>query len=131
MVVDTSALLAIMLNEGERDKFEDLILRSPMVVMSVVSVVETTIALASKGLEADASRLEAILAALRVDVRAVDVGQGLLARQAFMQYGRRRHPARLNFGDCFSYALAKARDDSLLFKGDDFSKTDVVPAWQP
>jgi ribonuclease VapC len=124
MVVDTSALLAIMLNEDERDKFQDLILWSPTVTMSVVSVVETTIALAAKG-------LEAILAALRIDVRAVDVGQGALARQAFMQYGRGRHPARLNFGDCFSYALAKARNDSLLFKGDDFSETDVVPAWQP
>ena len=131
MVVDTSALLAIMLNEHERDRFEDLILWSPTVVMSVVSVVETTIALASKGLDAEASRLDAILAALRIDVRAVDSDQGVLVRHAFLQYGRGRHPARLNFGDCFSYALVKMRNDRLLFKGDDFSKTDLIPVWQP
>ena len=57
--------------------------------------------------------------------------QGKLARQAFLQYGRGRHPARLNFGDCFSYALAKMRNDRLLFKDDDFSKTDLIPVWQP
>jgi ribonuclease VapC len=131
MVIDTSALLAIMLDEDERDQFEDLILWSPTVVMSVVSVVETTIALANKRLEADVSRLKAILAALRVSARAVDVDQGMLARQAFIQYGRGRHPARLNFGDCFAYALAKARNDSLLFKGDDFNHTDIVPARRP
>ena len=131
MVVDTSALLAIMLREDERDQFEDMILWSPTVVMSVVSVVETTIALTNKRLEADASRLEAILVALRIEVRSVDVDQGMLARQAFIQFGRGRHSARLNFGDCFSYALAKARNDSLLFKGDDFSKTDLVSAWKP
>ena len=131
MVVDTSALVAIMLNEHERDRFEDLILWSPTVVISVVSVVETTIAMANKGLDAEASRLDAILAALRVDVRPVGPDQGKLARQAFLQYGRGRHPARLNFGDCFSYALAKMRNDRLLFKGDDFSKTDLIPVWQP
>ena len=131
MVVDTSAVLAILFYEDERDKFEDLILRSPTVVMSVVSVVETTIAMASRQLDTDPSKLDGILSTLRIDVRAVDVAQGLLARQAFVQYGRGRHPARLNFGDCFSYALAKARNDTLLFKGDDFARTDVVAAWQP
>jgi ribonuclease VapC len=55
----------------------------------------------------------------------------MLARRAFEQYGRRRAPAALNFGDCFVYALAKARDDTLLFKGDDFLQTDIVPAWRP
>ena len=128
MVIDTSALLAIMLDEDERDQFEDLILWSPTVVMSVVSVVETTIALANKRLEADVSRLEAILAALRVSGRAVDVDQGMLARQAFLQYGRGRHPARLNFGDCFAYAVAKTHQTSLLFKGNDFGHTDIEAA---
>jgi ribonuclease VapC len=131
MVVDTSALLAIVFDEAEREKFEDLILRSPTAAMSVVSVVEMTIAMASRQLDTDPSKLDGILSTLRIDVRAVDVAQGLLARQAFVQYGRGRHPARLNFGDCFSYALAKARNDTLPFKGDDFARTDVVPAWQP
>jgi ribonuclease VapC len=131
MVVDPSALLAIVFGEDERDKFEELILWSPTVVMSVVSVVETTIAVAKRRSDLDPARLDAMLNVLRIEVQAVDIDQGLLARQAFLQYGRGRHPARLNFGDCFSYALAKSRNDSLLFKGDDFSKTDLVPAWQP
>src|ERR1700730_14332986 len=131
MVVDTSALLAIVFDEAEREKFEDLILRSPTAAMSVVSVVEMTIALASRQLDTDPLKLDGILSTLRINVLAVDAAQGLLARQAFVQYGRGRHPARLNFGDCFSYALAKARNDTLLFKGDDFARTDVVAAWQP
>ena len=131
MVVDTFALLAILLREAEREIFEDLVLRSATVVMSVASLVETTIAMTKSGLNADPSKLSEVLTTLRIDVRAVDDHQGLLARQAFLQYGRGRHPARLNFGDCFSYALTKARNDTLLFKGDDFSKTDLVPAWRP
>jgi ribonuclease VapC len=131
MVVDTSALFAILVGEDERDQFEDLILRSPTAVISVVSIVETAIALTRKQLNIEAAEIDGVLSTLGIAVRPVDVNQGLLARRAFLQYGRGRHPARLNFGDCFPYALAKARGDALLFKGEDFSKTDVIPAWQP
>lgn len=131
MVVDTSALFAILVGEDERDQFEDLILRSPTAVISVVSIVETVIALTRKQLNIEASEIDGVLSTLGIDARPVDVNQGLLARRAFLQYGRGRHPARLNFGDCFPYALAKARGDTLLFKGEDFAKTDLVPAWQP
>ena len=131
MVVDTSALFAVLVGEEERDQFEDLILRSPIAVISVVSIVETVIALTRKQLNIEASEIDGVLSTLGIAVRPVDVNQGLLARRAFLQYGRGRHPARLNFGDCFPYALAKARGDTLLFKGEDFSKTDLIPAWQP
>ncbi len=131
MVVDTSALVAMILREKERFIFDDLILRTPTVVMSVVSVVETMIALMSQRREPEAARLDQTLTELRIDVRGVDGKQGMLARKAFEQYGRARSPAALNFGDCFVYALAKTRDDTLLFKGDDFFKTDIVPAWRP
>jgi ribonuclease VapC len=131
MVVDTSALVAMILREKERFIFDDLILRTPTVVMSVVSVVETMIVLMSQRREPEAARLDQTLTELRIDVRGVDDKQGMLARKAFEQYGRGRSPAALNFGDCFVYALAKARDDTLLFKGDDFFKTDIVPAWRP
>jgi ribonuclease VapC len=131
MVVDTSALVAMILREKERYIFDDLILRTPTVVMSVVSVVETMIVLMNQRREPDAARLDDTLADLRIDVRGVDGTQGMLARKAFEQYGRGRAPAALNFGDCFAYALAKARDDALLFKGDDFYKTDIVAAWRP
>jgi ribonuclease VapC len=131
MVVDTSAIVAMILREKERFIFDDLILRTPTVVMSVVSVVETMIVLMSQRREPEVARLDETLSELRIDVRGVDGKQGLLARKAFEQYGKGRSPAALNFGDCFVYALAKARDDTLLFKGDDFSKTDIVPAWRP
>jgi ribonuclease VapC len=131
MVVDTSALFAILTGEDERDQFEDLILRSPTAVISVVSIVEAVISLTRKQLHIEASDIDGVLSTLGISVRPVDINQGLLARQAFLQYGRGRHPARLNFGDCFPYALAKARGDALLFKGEDFSKTDVIPAWRP
>jgi len=131
MVVDTSALFAILVGEDERDQFEDLILRSPTAVISVVSIVETVIALTRKQLNIEASEVDGVLSTLGIAVRPVDVNQGLLARRAFLQYGRGRHPARLNFGDCFPYALAKARSDTLLFKGEDFAKTDLIPAWRP
>jgi ribonuclease VapC len=131
MVVDTSALFAILVGEDERDQFEDLILRSPTAVISVVSIVEITIALTRKQLNVEALDIDGVLSTLAIAVSPVDFNQGLLARRAFLQYSRGRHPARLNFGDCFPYALAKARGDTLLFKGEDFSKTDLVPAWQP
>jgi ribonuclease VapC len=124
-------VLAIMLGEGERALFEDLILHTPAPVMSVVSVVETSISLQAKRRDYDAARLDESLSTLRIEIVPVGLDQGLLAWEAFFRYGRGRNPARLNFGDCFAYALAKAREDTLLFKGDDFAKTDVIPAWRP
>jgi ribonuclease VapC len=130
MVVDSSALVAIILQESERAIFEDLILREPTVVMSIASLLEVTITLLGRRREADAARLEETLSILTISAQAVDLQQGILARRAFTRFGRGRHQAALNFGDCFAYALAKARDEPLLFKGDDFSKTDIVPAWR-
>jgi len=131
MVIDTSALVAVIIGEDERPIFEDLILRTPVVVMSVVSVVEASIALLSKRPDYDAKLLEETISLFRIDVRPVDLNQGSLVRTAFLQYGRGRSPARLNFADCFAYALAKARNDTLLFKGEDFVRTDIVAAWRP
>jgi ribonuclease VapC len=131
MVVDSSALLAVILQEDERPIFEDLILRRTDAVISVASVLEVTMTLLGRRRDADAARLEETLSILAINTHAVDLQQGILARQAFVRFGRGRHPAALNFGDCFAYALAKTRDEPLLFKGDDFAKTDIVPAWRP
>lgn len=131
MVVDSSALTAMIVGERERDLFEDLILRTPTAVMSVAAVLETSIVLRNKRRDAKADILDRVLADLRIEVRAVDVSHGQLAREAFATYGKGRHPAALNFGDCFTYALAKARGDTLLFKGDDFARTDIMSAWRP
>jgi ribonuclease VapC len=131
MVVDTSVITAMIVDEPERNLFEDLILRASTVVISVAAVVEISIVLRHKRRDSDAEKLDELLSKLRIDVRGVDLSLGKLAREAFAQYGKGRHPAALNFGDCFTYALAKARDDVLLFKGDDFARTDIVPAWRP
>jgi len=131
MVVDTSALIAIVTQEDECLLFEDMILRAPTAVISAISIVEATIVLNSKSKDFDQRQLDSAVAALQLDMRGVDLNQGELARQAYLRYGRGRNPAGLNFGDCFAYALAKARDDVLLFKGDDFAQTDIVPAWRP
>ena len=131
MVVDSSAITAMIVGEPERELFEDLIMRVPTPVISVAAVVEISIVLRNKRRDADADALDEVLSELSLDVRAVDASQGKLARDAFAKYGKGRHPAGLNFGDCFTYALAKARDDVLLFKGDDFARTDIVRAWRP
>ena len=131
MMVDSSAITAMIVGEPERELFEDLIMRVPTPVISVAAVVEISIVLRNKRRDADADALDEVLSELRLDVRAVDASQGKLARDAFAKYGKGRHPAGLNFGDCFTYALAKARDDVLLFKGDDFARTDIVRAWRP
>lgn len=130
MVVDSSALVAIILHEAEGELFADLILRQPLAVMSVASVLETSISLLAKRRDVDSERLNDILATLAIEERSVDAQQGAVARQAFSRFGRGRHPAALNFGDCFAYALARVRDEPLLFKGNDFVKTDIVPAWK-
>lgn len=131
MVVDTSALIAIILDEDEALLFEDLVLRAPVSVMSTASVLETTMVLHGKRIGYDIAKIDEMIRDLGIDVRGIDLNQGALARQAFLTYGKGNNPANLNFGDCFAYALAKARDDILLFKGDDFIHTDIVPAWRP
>jgi ribonuclease VapC len=96
--------------------------------LSAAGFVETSIIVESRG-GPDARRfLEALLRRAAVSIEPVTAEQAVLAREGFSDYGKGRHPASLNFGDCFSYALAKATGEPLLFKGDDFRKTDIIPA---
>jgi ribonuclease VapC len=128
VIVDTSALIAILAREPGFEILDDAITRAPTCRLSAAGFVETSIVLESRG-GADARRfLESLLRRAAVSIEPVTAEQALLAREAYSDYGKGRHPARLNFGDCFSYALAKATGESLLFTGDDFSKTDVIPA---
>jgi len=96
--------------------------------MSVVSYVETSMVMAGRRIDADPAKVDGILKALRITVVPVSLEQGSITRTAFMRFGKGRHAAALNMGDCFTYALAKARNLPLLFKGDDFSRTDIVRA---
>lgn len=128
MVIDTSALAAIAFAEPERDAFIDAIAADDAPLLSAATYVEISIVVEAR-LGADGIRvLDSYLQRAGVAMIAVDDEQAREARRAFTRYGKGRHPAGLNFGDCFSYALAITAGEPLLFKGTNFSHTDVVPA---
>ena len=125
MVLDTSALLAILQNEPERRKFNEAIDAAESRSLSTASFVECSMIVESR-YGADGVRdLDLLIAKAQISLISVDEEQANLARRAFRKFGKGRHPAGLNFGDCFSYALSKAVQEPLLFKGNDFSQTDV------
>ena len=128
MVLDTSALLAMLLAEPERDAFIALLSKADDPLVSAATLVEASIVMRAKTGAAGVRDLDQLLVTAGVRCIAVDDEQARRARDAFARYGKGRSPAGLNFGDCFSYALARAADRPLLFKGDDFSKTDVTTA---
>jgi ribonuclease VapC len=124
IVVDTSALVAILNHEPERDVFLTLIMASEVITASSC-VLEAAMALNRLVPMLTGQQQDAFLATSRIGIAAITLELALAARDAFFVYGKGRHPAGLNFGDCFSYALAKELDAPLLFKGTDFGKTDV------
>jgi ribonuclease VapC len=126
MVLDTSALLAILQDEPERRAFNEAIEAAESRLMSVANHVEVSIVIESRYGAEGLRELDRFLDCAGIELVGVDVEQGKLARDAFSRFGKGRHPASLNFGDCFAYALARSLAQPLLFKGDDFSKTDLV-----
>jgi ribonuclease VapC len=130
MVVDSSIIVAIIQEASDAAVWIDILDRTPQAFLSVVSYVETSMVIAGRRSDADLDRVDATLKALHVSVVPVTVDQGAVALAGFLRFGRGRHSAGLNIGDCFAYALAKSRDLPLLFKGDGFAKTDIVPAWR-
>jgi len=131
IVVDSSIIVAIIREESDAAIWVDVLDKTPHAFMSVISYVETNMVIAGRWSDARLGRVDATLKALHVRVVPVTLNQGNVALAAFLRFGRGRHSAGLNIGDCFAYALAKSRDLPLLFKGDDFAKTDIVPAWRP
>jgi ribonuclease VapC len=131
MVVDTSALIAIFRQEPEARQFIELIDRARAAIVSTVSVVETVAVLCGTRIGATRHQVEQLLETLGLQAEPVDRDQQRIAIDALLRFGKGRHPARLNLGDCFAYALSKGRDVPLLFKGDDFARTDIVPAYHP
>lgn len=125
MIADTSALLAIIFEEPEAPGFSHAISTADVTRISVVSHLELTIVLERRGDRNVTRRTETFLRGLNIVEEPVTLEQGLIARTAFYDYGKGRHSASLNFGDCFAYALSKAMNEPLLFKGNDFAKTDV------
>lgn len=128
MIVDSSALLAVALDEPGATAYANAIATAVQPRMSVANWFESFMVVESRGTEATPGRLEAILRRFGMDLVPVSVAQASAARDAWRRFGRGRHPARLNYGDCFAYALAKTEGEPLLFKGEDFSRTDIEPA---
>jgi ribonuclease VapC len=128
MVVDTSAILAILYGEPGGEAYRDLLLAAGGARMSMVSVAETAIVALGRG-RAGRDRAMALLDQLQIEQVPLSGVHTRLAIDAYETWGRRHHRASLNFGDCFSYALAKSLDEPLLFKGQDFALTDITPAW--
>lgn len=127
MVVDTSAIVAILWKDPEGVRFLDVIETSDRRRMSAATFVEASIVVEKKRGAEGVRELDAFLTTAAIDVVAVDARQAQVARRAYTVYGKGRHRAALNYGDCFSYALATTLGEPLLFKGDDFSHTDVEP----
>ena len=128
MVVDTSALLAIFLAEPGRQEFLDRILAAENRLISAASALETGIVLEAKRGEAAGREFDLFLVRAQFQIVPVDAEQMEIARSAWRKYGKGRHRAGLNFGDCFAYALAQASGEKLLAKGEDFRFTDVESA---
>lgn len=128
MVIDTSALVAILVSEANAEQLKQAIDRDTTRLMSVASALETSIVLESRFGDAGTRELDLIVQRLPIELRPVDWDQLEWARFAYHNYGRGRHPAKLNFGDCFSYALSKVTGEPLLYIGSDFAETDLVSA---
>lgn len=129
MIVDASAILAILLKEPEEYRFADLLAEArTKSLLSPVNYLEVTLRVDRGDMPETSQRLEEILRTMNVEIIDVTPEQARLAREAYARYGKGNHAAKLNLGDCFAYALAKARSEKLLFKGGDFRLTDVEAA---
>ena len=125
MVLDTSAVLAILQNERERRAFSEALAAAETRAMSTATFVESSIVLEAR-YGADAVRdFDLLLSKAQIALVPLDAEQAHLARQAFRRFGKGRHPASFNLGDCFAYALARSLGEPLLFKGNDFRRSDV------
>ncbi len=128
MIIDSSALVAILTSESDADDLEDALLASSARRLSAVTYVEASIVMDGRNRPTLSNALDNFLQISQIGIEPVTVQQARLARQAYRDYGKGRHRAALNFGDCFAYALAKEKSEPLLFKGDDFRRTDVEVA---
>jgi ribonuclease VapC len=126
MVIDTSALAAIFFAEPERAKFLSAITEAGTRLISAGSILETGMVLEGRQGEAAGREFDLFVVRANLQIVSVDAEQAELARFAWRRYGKGRHPAALNFGDCFSYALAKFSGEPLLAKGTDFGLTDIA-----
>jgi ribonuclease VapC len=129
VIVDTSALIAIMRDEPDAAVYAEALATASAALLSAANYVETAIIVDASRNPLAVRRFDTLLRVAGLSVAPVTAEQARIAREAYRDFGKGSgHPAGLNFGDCFAYALAKHHDDALLFKGDDFTHTDIAPA---
>ncbi|TPL09579.1 type II toxin-antitoxin system VapC family toxin [Mesorhizobium sp. B2-4-14] len=128
MIVDSSALVAVLRAEPSHDQFVRAITNAGRRLIAAPTLLETTMVLVGGRQDEIADRLDAFLSAASIDTIPFTADHAAVARQAFLRYGKGRHPAALNFGDCIAYAAARLEAMPLLFKGNDFRLTDIEPA---
>jgi ribonuclease VapC len=125
MVIDSSAIGAILFDDPEAAAFEQKIADDPIRLLSAATLLEATIIIEARLGAVGSREFDLWLVRAGVEVVPFDAEQADIARRGWSRFGKGNHPARLNYGDCFTYALAIARDEPVLFKGDDFAKTDL------
>ena len=125
MVLDTSALLALLLDEPEAEAFRLAVEEDQSRLVSAATLLETAVVIEARKGEPAGRELDLLLHKADVSIIPVDEEQVAVARRAYRRYGKGRHAAGLNFGDLFAYALARTSGEPLLFKGEDFARTDV------
>ena len=128
MVIDTSAVLAILLNERDAIRYAEAIEKADSRHMSAANYLEAALIVDSRGDPVARREFDLFFRRAAFRIEPVTLEQAQAARQAYQDFGKGRHPAGLNFGDCLAYALAKSLDQPLLFKGSDFARTDIEPA---
>lgn len=128
MVIDTSALIAILFGEPEALSFTRALADETLKLISSFNALETGIVVEARKGEAGGREFDLLMHRAQIELVAMNADQAELARAAWRKYGKGNHPAGLNIGDCCAYALAKYSGEPLLFKGDDFSQTDIQPA---
>jgi ribonuclease VapC len=127
MVIDSSVLVAILFGEPQAERFVDAIAEAEPRLMSAANLLEAAIVVDNQLGPVAGRQFDRFVEQARIDIEPVTEVQVRIARQAYLDFGRGNHAAKLNFGDCFAYALAKATGEPLLFKGDDFEQTDIRP----
>lgn len=128
MIIDTSAIMALLLGEPDEAQFVRALTLAPARSIAAGTWVELSVVLSRRRDPLLLPRLDALLHVFPMEIAPTSAEQARIGAAAYRQYGKGSHPARLNFGDCFAYALAKSTGEPLLFKGDDFIHTDVTPA---
>jgi ribonuclease VapC len=128
VIIDTSAVVAVLRNEPEREQFAEAIAGAGSRSMAAPNLLETAMVLAGRQEDAILERLDAFLREASVRIQPFSAEHAAAARHAFLRYGKGRHKAALNFGDCIAYAAAKLEAEPLLFKGEDFRLTDIEAA---